>query len=41
MTASGKFKKNDAGDIFINKKGQPKRPPKFLLDIISPFFISD
>ena len=26
---------------FINKKGQPKRPPKFLLDIISPFFISD
>ena len=25
----------------INKKGQPKRPPKFLLDIISPFFISD
>ena len=26
---------------FINKKGEPKRPPKFLLDTISPFFISD
>ena len=25
MTASGKFKKNDAGDIFINRNGQPAR----------------